>query len=396
MLTDSETNSLVPPPLESAPGLNFDPDAKVVTIAGTEFSIHDLLRHFTRQENGPYFLKCSDVHLKVGQPVRCRTDGDLVPMEGCPALSTDQIYRLICPLLSPPQIAAFLADDPVDIDTSLKWGDDSVVVRLNAFHDSDGPALVIRLLKNCPPPVEKLGFKDDKVWQSIATLRQGLVLVSGVTGSGKSTTVASILQHINRTDRIRMITIEDPIEYTFRSELALVSQREIGRQLPSVAAGLKSALREDPDLIFVGEIRDEATAALTVAAAQTGHVVVATTHAKDAAGALTRIVDLFPMERSKEIASNLSHSLAWVLAQKLVPKIGGGRVLAMEVLKATSTVCTNIRNQNWHQIYSLMQSGGAEGMTTMERCLMDLVKRGLITKEEAMASANAPEHLMFC
>jgi twitching motility protein PilT len=317
-------------------------------------------------------------------------------MEGCPALSTDQIYRLICPLLSPPQIAAFLADDPVDIDTSLKWGDDSVVVRLNAFHDSDGPALVIRLLKNCPPPVEKLGFKDDKVWQSIATLRQGLVLVSGVTGSGKSTTVASILQHINRTDRIRMITIEDPIEYTFRSELALVSQREIGRQLPSVAAGLKSALREDPDLIFVGEIRDEATAALTVAAAQTGHVVVATTHAKDAAGALTRIVDLFPMERSKEIASNLSHSLAWVLAQKLVPKIGGGRVLAMEVLKATSTVCTNIRNQNWHQIYSLMQSGGAEGMTTMERCLMDLVKRGLITKEEAMASANAPEHLMFC
>jgi twitching motility protein PilT len=222
------------------------------------------------------------------------------------------------------------------------------------------------------------------------------VVVTGITGSGKSTTIASLLAEINKSASLRVITLEDPVEFVMKNEKCLISQREVGLHTATFHNGLRSALREDPDVILVGEIRDTETATLALTAAETGHLVFTTLHTRDAKGVITRIVDLFPPERSKEVMSQLSFSLSFVIAQKLLPrKDAKGRVAAYEILKNVPAVSNLIRAGNWHQIYATMQLSAKDHMLTLEKHLMAHVAKGLISREAAQQYANDPSQLVF-
>ena len=211
-------------------------------------------------------------------------------------------------------------EDPQDVDTAFEWKEKGINFRLNIFRDRDGLAFVMRVLASVIPPIQEVGLPSEQIWQDISALKRGLVLVTGVTGSGKSTTISSLINHINLYRKARIITLEDPVEFLFKSESSMVSQRQVGQDVPSFSSGLRSALRENPDIIFVGEIRDTETASLALSAAETGHLVFSTLHTRDAKGALSRIVDMFPAEQTKSLCLQLSFSLSYVLSQKLVPE----------------------------------------------------------------------------
>ena len=335
--------------------------------------------------------RVSDLHLRIGQVARMRLDGDLVPLHEAVRLDLETFEGLVHPLLSDDQIRRLSRVPPEDIDASYDWRDEGVSFRINVFVDRDGPACVIRVLPRTVPPPDQIGFPDDRVWREIVTAQQGLVLITGITGSGKSTTIASLLHHINCTRPVRIVTFEDPVGYILVDDQALISQREVGVHVESFAAGLHSVLREDPDLIFVDEMRDRETAGLALTAAETGHLVVSTLHTRDTRGALSRIVDLFPAERFKELCSQLSFALSWVVGQKLVARADGqGRVVAMEVLRNTPAIANLIRTGNWQQIQAMVETQGKDGMNTLEKHLMELVRVGTITREEAIHHANDP------
>jgi twitching motility protein PilT len=366
-------------------------DAPAYPVAGRLRSLRDVLEVFAdpaHQHHG--MSRFSDLHLKVGRPAYYRYDGEMMPVTGGEALTAEVVAKLVLPLLDDAQARRLQGAPPEDIDASFAWEEAGLSFRINAFHDRDGLAAVLRVLPRAIPPVESIGFPDAAVWQEICALRQGLVLLTGNTGSGKSTTIASFLQHIDQHRRARIITLEDPIEYTHPGTRSLFSQREVGRHVASFAAGLRSALREDPDIVFVGEMRDRETTSLALTAAETGHLVFSTLHTKDAKGAVTRIVDMFPPERTKEIMAQLSLSLSFVVGQKLVVRRTGGRCLAMEVLKNTVSIANLVRTGTWHQLYSTMETSQKEGMITLERHLIDLVHRGEIEHEEALRHANDP------
>ena len=312
----------------------YDINDKVYEAQGGMYSMLDLLRTFTdtdMQTDG--MSRISDLHLKVGEPVRFRLDGDLETIaEGIPV--TEPVLRsLVFPLLSEKQRQSLTSNVLLDIDAGYTWEEEKLNFRLNVFHDRDGMACVIRMLPKHIPEIDELGFMDPRVWQDITFLKQGLVLVNGVTGSGKSTTIASILEYINKSRKTRILTLEDPIEYVFSSEQSLISQRELGKHLSDFPNGLRSALRENPDIIYVGEIRDSVTAQLALTAAETGHLVFSTMHTKDVKGTFSRFIDMFPGDQSNEIATQLSFSLAFVISQKLLPrKSGNGRIPCFEIL----------------------------------------------------------------
>ncbi len=337
----------------------------------------------------------SDLHLKVGQPVCLRYDGELRPIDGGGRLSAELIEALIRPMLRDGLWESFQGNPLHDIDASWQWTEHEISFRLNVFKDNDGPAAVIRALPSSIPAVDKIGFPDEGVWRNVCNLESGLVLLTGNTGSGKSTTIASILNHINLHRRVRVITLEDPIEYVFKSDSALFSQRELGRHIPSFASGLRSALREDPDVVFVGEMRDHETVSLALTAAETGHLVLSTLHTRDAPGAVTRIIDMFPADRVKEIATQLSMSLSYVICQKLVASSGGGRQPAMEVLKNTHSVANLIRTMTFHQLPMCMETGAKDGMNSLESHLCALVQSGSISLINAMDAANEPALLQM-
>jgi len=368
----------------------YDPNEKVYKAQGGLFSLIDLLRSFADPElEVDGISRISDLHMKVGEAVRFRYDGHLEMIEDGEPLTPEIIEKLVFSMLNEKQRRMLREDDSTDIDAGFCWEAENINFRINAFHDRDGLACVMRMLPKLVPEIDELGFLNDGVWRDLVNLRQGLVLVTGVTGSGKSTTIASVLDYINKSRKVRVITLEDPIEYVFRSEQALISQRQLGDHLKTFEDGLKSALRENPDIIYVGEIRDPETAALALTAAETGHLVFSTLHTKDVKGTFSRIVDMFPGERSGEIAAQLSFSLAYVISQKLIPRKGGeGRVPAFEVLKNNSGIANIVRSSKLHQIYSKIETGVQEGMNTLEQHLIELVERGLITKEEAIAHAN--------
>ena len=280
-------------------------------------------------------------------------------------------------------------ENPKDLDTAFEWEAQGINFRLNIFKDRDGLAFVMRVLASDIPSIQEVGLPSEKIWQDITTLKRGLVLVTGVTGSGKSTTISSLINHINLYRKTRIITLEDPVEFLFKSESSMVSQRQIGQDVPTFAEGLRSALRENPDIIFVGEIRDTETASLALSAAETGHLVFSTLHTRDAKGALSRIVDMFSSEQTKSLCLQLSFSLSFVLSQKLVPRAdGNGRILAMEVLKNLPSLGNLIRSGNWQQVYSTMETQGKEGMMTMEQHLLHLYQHGIISKESAITYTN--------
>lgn len=373
----------------------FAPPA-VYPVGDGAASILDLLRRFGDEKwlrNG--ISRLADLHLKVGVSARFRLDGELVPLEGAAVLTQEMVAGLVYPLLRPDQIEKLDRERPQDVDSAFHLEDGSGMnFRINAFHDRDGLAAVIRSLPRTVPPIDTLGFPEPAVLRHILSLRQGLVLVTGITGSGKSTTIASVLNELNRVASLRVITLEDPVEYVMETGSCLVSQREVGLHVPTFHGGLRSALREDPDVIVVGEIRDTETATLALSAAETGHLVFATLHTRDAKGAISRIIDLFPVERNREVMSQLSFSLAYVIAQKLLPrKDGKGRVATYEILKNISAIGNLIRTGNWHQIYATMQLQAKEHMITLEKHLAQLVNKGIITREIAQQYANDPTQL---
>ena len=220
-------------------------------------------------------------------------------------------------------------------------------------------------------------------------MKQGLCLITGVTGSGKSTTIASLIEYINTNRKTRIITLEDPIEFVFSSKESMISQREVGSDVASFTAGLRSALRENPDIIFIGEMRDQETAQLALSAAETGHLVFSTLHTRDSKGAISRIIDMFPAEQAKGLALQLSFSIGAILSQKLVPREDGrGRCVAMEILRNTSGIGNVIRTMNLSQVYSMLETQRKEGMQTMEQHLVDLYAEGVVSHKNAVNYAN--------
>jgi twitching motility protein PilT len=348
-----------------------------------QLSIQDMLNYFEQMGT----MRVSDLHLKVGSPPAYRVDGDLEKLKG-PALTQEMAEQLILPLLSQNSIDKLREMHSVDCSYRLA----ETHFRINVFKENDGICAAIRALSVDIPAVEKTGFPND-IWKDIINRKHGLVLVTGVTGAGKSTTIASLVNRITEEKACRIITIEDPIEYIFEQKKSLVSQREIGRDVYSFIDGLRSMLREDPNIIVVGEMRDAETIAMTLMAAETGHLVFSTLHTRDTAGTIMRVLDYFPPGRQNEVRNQLSLGLAYIISQKLIPrKDGKGRIAAMEVLNNNYATANLIRTGKVEQIYSQLQTKTSnrydEKMITMERHLARLVKDNKIDIEEAQKWAN--------
>ena len=363
----------------------FDKKVYAATSASA-ISMRELLEYFT-QHGGS--MRVSDLHLKAGSPPVYRVDGRLVFLKGAP-LDPPTIRELAAALFTKAELAAL--DEHRSVDGS--FATDDLCFRLNAFFDSDGPVIAMRALDAAPIAVEQIGFPNH-VWQDILAAQHGLVLLTGITGAGKSTTVAALIDRIAESRACRIITLEDPIEYRLSSKRALVSQREVGRNVQSFERGLRDCLREDPDVIFVGEMRDRDSAQWTLTAAETGHLVFSTLHTRDARGTITRILDMFPAHQQEEVASQLSLGLAYIICQKLLPRAdGAGRVVAMEILSNTYAVQNLIRAGKLEQLYSTLQTKtrdvAGERMVTMEQSLAGLAARGVVSAQEAEKWANHP------
>jgi len=362
----------------------YNIDEKVYPAGeGAFLSMTDMLAYFEKMGA----MRVSDLHIKIGTQPAYRIDGELVRLKG--GLVTPAIAeKLIYPLLGPKNVEHPKRD--MAVDCSYKYG--SLQFRINAFKENDGLAAAIRALGTEIPEPERIGFPNN-AWQDIVRRKHGLVLFTGITGAGKSTTIASLISRINQNRACRIITLEDPIEYIFDQKNCVISQREIGRDVDTFSHGLRSMMREDPDIIFVGEMRDAETVALTLTAAETGHLVFSTLHTRDVIGSITRILDFFPPQKQDEVRNQLSLGLRYIISQKLIPrKDGNGRIVAMEILNSNYALANLIRKGKIEQMYSQMQvktkDQPDERMITMERHLAVLVKQGAIDLPEAQKWAN--------
>ena len=327
-------------------------------------------------------MGASDIHISEGLPLMFRINGMLVeaPVE----LPAEQSRAAILSMLDDAQRARCMAGE--DVDTALQTPDGNRQ-RVNVFHQQAKLAATVRLLNNTIPTLSMLGLPG--VLNTLAELPRGLVLVTGPTGSGKSTTLASMIQHINETRPEHIITIEDPIEYVYAHAQCLVHQREVGRDAADFAGVLRSALREDPDIILVGEMRDYETISAALTAAETGHLVLSTLHTTGAAQTIDRVVDACPTESQNQVRIQLSGVLRGVVTQTLIPTLDGrGRVPATEVMIGTDAIANMIRENKCHQIGASMQAGGALGMHTLNGDLMRLVETHRISRENAMKYTN--------
>ncbi len=350
---------------------------------GAHLSMTDMLAYFEKMGA----MRVSDLHIKIGTQPAYRIDGELVRLKGG-VVTREIAEKLIYPLLGPKNVESLRRD--MAVDCSYKYG--SLQFRINAFIENDGLAAAIRALGTDIPSPEKIGFPNS-AWQDIVRRKHGLVLFTGITGAGKSTTIASLIDRINENRACRIITLEDPIEYIFTQKNCVISQREVGRDVDTFSHGLRSMMREDPDIIFVGEMRDAETVALTLTAAETGHLVFSTLHTRDVVGSITRILDFFPSQKQDEVRNQLSLGLRYIICQKLIPrKSGTGRVVAMEILNSNYALANLIRKGKIEQMYSQMQvktkDQPDERMITMERHLATLVKSDEIDLLEAQKWAN--------
>src|SRR3982750_2787611 len=319
--------------------------------------------------------KASDLHLTAGAPPMLRVRGALVPMEGFPHLPPTDTREIVYAILNSTQRQRLETDWQLDFAYSVPGVGR---YRVNAFFQRGTLGAAFRLIPSETVPIEKLGLPS--VVREFAKKPRGIVLVTGPTGSGKSTSLASLINEINETRDDHILTIEDPIEFLHKHKRCLVNQREIGQDAPSFAAGLKAALRQDPDVILVGEMRDMETIGTALTAAETGHLVFATLHTQDAPQTVGRIIDGFPPEQQGQIRAQLSIGLQGIVTQTLVPTAdGNGRCVAAEILVPTPGVRNLIREGKTHQIYSLIQTGAQHGMQTMDTSLAGLVKAGYIT-----------------
>lgn len=337
----------------------------------TDIRIETLLEDVIRKQ-------ASDLHLQVGLPPMLRIDGSLIPVPGINPLDIETVEKLIFAILDQDQQQILTKDK--EFDFSFAFGDLSRF-RVNAFHERGNLAAALRLIPNEIKTIGELGMPN--IVNTFSSYPRGLVLVTGPTGSGKSTTLAALVDQINTDKAHHIITIEDPIEFTHKSKKSVVVQREVHYDTYSFSAALRSSLRQDPDVVLIGEMRDLETISAAITIAETGHLVFATLHTNSAAQSIDRMIDVFPPHQQPQIRAQLSNILMGICSQRLVPSIGGGRVVAAEILTATPAVRNIIREGKTHQLDAVIQTGGDQGMQTMDKTLVGLVQAGTVTYEEA-------------
>lgn len=320
----------------------------------------------------------SDLHLHVGLPPMMRLDGALTPISGYQKLNAEEVETLVFAILDEDQRRILLKDK--EFDFSFAFGDLGRF-RVNAFHEKGNLAASLRLIPNQIKTITELGMPP--IIQNFAEFPRGLVLITGPTGSGKSTTLAALVDKINSEKAQHIITIEDPIEFTHKSKRSAVVQREVHYDTYSFTAALRSALRQDPDVVLIGEMRDLETISAAITIAETGHLVFATLHTNSAAQSIDRMIDVFPPHQQPQVRSQLANILQGICAQRLIPAIGGGRVVSAEVLVVNAAVRNIIREGKTHQLDAVIQTGADQGMQTMDRTLVKLVQTGVITYDNA-------------
>jgi len=333
--------------------------------------------------------RASDLHLISGVPPTLRIDGRLMPVTGYNPLSEEDLRLLIFSLVSEEQKEILLVNKEIDFSFSFK---EQARFRVNVYHQKGTLAAALRLLPAIIPKIDELNLPE--VCHTFSQLKQGFVLVTGPTGHGKSTTLAAIIDEINQTRDVHIVSIEDPIEYVFRHNRALISQRELRGDTHSWQIALRSCLREDPDVVMIGEMRDYETISSALTIAETGHLVFATLHTNSAAQSVDRIVDVFPEHQQAQVKMQLSSTLEAILSQRLVPCLDGGRIPTVEILVATPAVKTSIREGKTHLIDNIVQTSGELGMLTLEMDLARLVRAGKVSLEVAQTFALRPEELM--
>ncbi|MFW8590527.1 type IV pilus twitching motility protein PilT [Glaciecola sp. 2405UD65-10] len=321
--------------------------------------------------------KASDLHLSAGLPPIIRVDGEMRRLN-VPELEHKAVNALIYDIMNDKQRKEY--EENLEVDFSFEI-DGLSRFRVNAFNQNRGAAAVLRTIPSNILSLDQLGAPD--IFKQIIDQPTGIVLVTGATGSGKSTTLAAMVDHINAHKREHILTIEDPIEFVHHNKLSVLNQREVHRDTHSFSAALRSALREDPDVILVGELRDLETIRLAISAAETGHLVFGTLHTNSAPKTIDRIIDVFPAEEKSMVRSMLSESLRAVISQTLLKKVGGGRIAAHEIMIGIPAIRNLIREDKVPQMYSVIQTGQRHGMQTMDQCLQKLVAQNLITQQEA-------------
>lgn len=322
--------------------------------------------------------RASDLHIQIGLPPMLRIDGSLVAIPGFNPLSAEEVEKLVFAILDEDQQQILLKDK--EFDFSFAFGDLGRF-RVNAFHERGNLAAALRLIPNEIKTITELGMPN--VVNNFSNYPRGLVLVTGPTGSGKSTTLAALVDKINSEKSHHIITIEDPIEFTHKSKKSVVVQREVHYDTYSFSAALRSSLRQDPDVVLIGEMRDLETISAAITIAETGHLVFATLHTNSAAQSIDRMVDVFPPHQQPQIRAQLANILMAICSQRLIPSIGGGRVVAAEILIATPAVRNIIREGKSHQLDAVIQTGADQGMQSMDKTLVGLVQAGTITIDEA-------------
>jgi len=333
--------------------------------------------------------KGSDLHLSAGSPPKIRIDGKLVNTEH-EMLTPDMTQKLVYSILATEQIARF----EKDLELDLSFGIDGLGrFRTNVFYQRGTIAAVLRVI-----PYEIKGFTElglpVALCESLCQLPKGLILITGATGSGKSTTLAAMVDHINQTRASHVVTIEDPIEFLHRNKNCLFNQREVGSDTLGFKQALRSCLRQDPDVVLIGEMRDVETIEAALTLAETGHLTFATLHTSDCIQTINRIIDVFPSYQQQQIRTQLSFVVQAVFSQQLIPRANGrGRVLGAEMMIATTAIKALVRDDKAHQIYSLIQTGAKQGMRTMNQSLFELYKANLITFDDALSRTLDPEDL---
>lgn len=332
--------------------------------------------------------KASDLHLVVGMPPILRIDGVLTEISGAAKLTRKSAEGLIMPMLSEKQKAIFEKDKELDLSYEIKSGHR---FRVNLHVERQNLGMVARVISSDIPTIDDIAMPE--ITKNLLSKNQGLILMTGPTGSGKSTTLAAMINHINTTRRANIMTLEDPIEFIFKPEQSIIKQRQLHTDMVTFEAALIHVLRQDPNVIMVGEMRDLNTVANTITIAETGHLVLATLHTHNAAQTIDRIIDIFPPHQQQQIRLQVSMTLKAVISQQLIPKKGGGRIATREVMINTPAISNLIRENKIAQIKSVIQTSADEGMITMDQDLINMYNEGLIEEDVAKGHMTNPEML---
>lgn len=344
-------------------------------------NIHDIMQLLVDQ-NG------SDIHINIKSPPVVRIDGKLLPIKDAPILDGQMAESLIHPIMTDEQ------KDYVKVNKEIDFGyqfQDKGRFRVNVYHSSGSLAAVMRLIPSRIKSIDELNLPS--IFHSFTNYKQGLFLLTGPTGEGKSTTLAALIDEINRGRAEHILTIEDPVEFVYEPQKSIISQREVNQDTNGWSIALRSALREDPDIVLVGEMRDYETIASAITIAETGHLVFATLHTASAAQTIDRIIDVFPAHQQAQVRQQLAATIIVVASQRLLPKVGGGRVAALEIMIANSAIRNLIREAKTHQIDNVIQTSAEQGMMLIETHLHQLIQKGEITEQDGMSWAFRPGEL---